>query len=249
MPEFTFEGRRVHWRERGEGPLLVLLPGSTASSAHHAGELEHFGRSWRAVALDLPGTGASERFAPWPDDWWGLGARCTAALIAHLGRDEAVLVGTSGGAVVALLTAALAPARIRGVVADSCVPRWDPEFLRRAAVLRRLETEPIVTFWRSGHGDDWRSVVAADSDLIERLGRRGGDPFDGRLAGVRCPVLLTGSLGDELLRDYGRAVLGLAAALPGCELYLVREGRHPMMWTRPGPFRRAADAFLRALGA
>ena len=242
-----FAGLRLAWRERGSGPLLVLLPGSTASSAHHAGELEYFGRRFRAAALDLPGTGRSERRDRWPDDWWDLGAHAAAALVDRLAAGPAVLVGSSGGGVVALLAAALHPASVRAVIADSTVPRYDPDFLRRAAVLRKLETPPSVAFWEHGHGEDWREVVDADSAFLERIGAAGGDPFAGRLTRVGCPVLLTGSLGDELIGGIGEGALEIARAIPGSQVFLTREGKHPMIWTRPAEFRAVADAFLAAL--
>ncbi len=249
LDSFEYAGLRLAFRERGSGAPLVLVPGSTASSAHHAGELEHFGRRFRAIGIDLPGTGRSARLERWPEEWWDLGAHAVAALVDRLGAGPAVLVGTSGGGVVALLAAALHPGAVRAVIADSTVPRYDPDFLRRAAVLRKLETAPIVAFWAHGHGADWRAVVEADSDFLERIGRGGGDPFRGRLALVRCPVLLTGSLGDELIDGVGPGTIEMARAIPGSQVFLTREGKHPMIWTRPAEFRGAADAFLGALPA
>lgn len=102
MPYFTHRGRRLFFREQGGGPPLLILAGNTASSACHGGELAHFGARYRAVALDFLGTGMSDRAAAWPRDWWAAGAASAAALIDHLGAGPAVVVGTSGGAAVAL---------------------------------------------------------------------------------------------------------------------------------------------------
>lgn len=68
MPAPTYAGRRLFCREQGQGPLLLILPGNTASSAVHTGELAHFGERYRAVGLDLPGTEQSEQPKAWPDD-------------------------------------------------------------------------------------------------------------------------------------------------------------------------------------
>ena len=70
MPYFEHNGHRLFYRASGDGPLLLLLPGNTASSVCHEGELAHFGQRYHAVALDFWGTGQSDRLAQWPVDWW-----------------------------------------------------------------------------------------------------------------------------------------------------------------------------------
>lgn len=244
MPTFLHDGLRIAWREQGDGPLLLIVPGSTTSSVHHAGELEHFGRRFRAVALDLPGTGNSDRIDVWPDDWWPRGARCAAALVRHLGATSVTVAGTSGGAIVALHMAAFEPGLVRAVIADSCVPRYDPDLLRRAAVLRNIQTPAMVAFWHAGHGDDWEQVIRADGAFLERIAALGGDPFGNVPERVQCPVLFTASLGDELLGDIGEGTLELVRRVRGSQAHLVDRGGHPMMFTRAEAFRRAADAFL-----
>ena len=61
MPHFAHHGHRLFYREQGEGTLLMILPGNTASSACYEGELNYFSRRYRAVSLDFAGTGASDR--------------------------------------------------------------------------------------------------------------------------------------------------------------------------------------------
>jgi len=215
MPHFTSHGHRLHYYEQGRGPLLLLLPGNSASGAHMRGELEHFSsRGLRAVALDLLGTGRSERLAVWPDDWWLQGARDAAVLVHHLGEESCVAVGCSGGADVALLMAALAPEKVRAVVADSTAPPNLPAELRAAVAARPPDDSAAAGFWQYGHGDDWRQVVQADSDLLLRLAERGGDILGDCLAKVHCPVLFTASLRDEMLPTWP----------PGCALW---HGRWP----------------------
>ena len=119
MAYFIFENRKLFYREEGSGPLLLLLPGNTASSACLQGELSWFGRNYRAVALDFPGTGQSERQAAWPEDWWRLGAQAAAALVEYLDCGKALVLGVSGGGVVALEMALGFPARVKAVVAEA----------------------------------------------------------------------------------------------------------------------------------
>jgi pimeloyl-ACP methyl ester carboxylesterase len=244
MPYFTHGGRRLYYRERGAGAPLLILPGNTASSACHAGELEHFGARYRAAALDLPGTGLSERLEDWPRDWWAAGAAAAAGLIEHLGEGPAVVVGTSGGAAVALLLAIGWPERVRAVVADSVVARIPPAPLRALLAGRAERSAGQEAFWRAAHGDDWAHVVDADTAMLASFLGTGIDYFGGRLGQVGCPALLIASLADPLLPDVGPQLLAMAQAIPRSRLFLASAGDHPLMWSRPAEFRAVADAFL-----
>ncbi|MHB0878140.1 MAG: alpha/beta fold hydrolase [Anaerolineae bacterium] len=248
MPHFEHDGHRLFYREQGEGPALLLLPGNTASSAHHEGELAYYGQKHRAISLDFWGTGASDRLPRWPDDWFDLAAADAAALIEHLGVGPCLVMGTSGGSAVALLVAITYPHLVCAVVADSFVPYWQPEWLQREVANRLPGTPGQVAFWRQGHGDDWRRVVAADGDMLLRLADRGGDVLSERLSQVRCPALFTASLRDESLPDVARQVPEMVLQVTGSVAYLTGEGSHPLMWSRPDVFRRAADCFVAGLG-
>jgi valacyclovir hydrolase len=244
MPYFTSFGHRLHYREQGRGPLLLLLPGNSASGAHMRGELDHFMGEFHVVALDLLGTGQSERVAVWPDDWWALAAQDAAALVEHLGGGPCIAMGTSGGAAVALLLAGSMPERVRAVVADSFIGRWQPRSLQAMVAGRLLDDAHAARFWQYGHGEDWRQVVEADSALLERLAERGGDLLGGALAQVSCPTLFTASLRDDLLPNVAEEACAMARQVRGSHVYLADSGNHPLMWSRPEAFRRVAGCFL-----
>jgi valacyclovir hydrolase len=297
MPSFTWQGHAVHYRQAGEPgrPLLLILPGSTASSASHLGDLKHFGRSHHVAALDYLGTGGSDRLEHWPLDWWESGAAQATALAAHLGAGRFALLGCSGGGVLALLAAANQPGAVGAVIADSCPEYLEPADLRRivgrrlpgAATrvtadaeeagegtsgtagiaeqpfpgslvewvwregprrLRRLVAPPQRDFWRQAHGGDWADVIAADSALLLELAERGGwQPLAGRLGDLRCPVLLTSSLGDEELPSVVPGHQRMALGIADCRLWVTPRGGHPAMWTDKRGFRRRADRFLAEL--
>jgi len=260
------DGRRTPGGGATRRQLLLLLPGNTASSANLRADLRYFAHRFRAVAMDPPGTGRSGRLPmAWEPDWWERAADGAAALIDHLGEPQAILAGASGGGVIALLAAISHPSMVRAVIADSVPERLSTEALF-CELRRRLQDAPQAdasagppltrlrdaarstqhsAFWRTAHGRDWRSVVAADSDLMQRLAAAGGwDPFAGRLCEVRCPVLLTGSMTDECIVDLGAQMEGMAAQIPDCRTFLWPEGGHPLMWSQRGAFRHAADEFL-----
>ena len=248
MPYFDYLQHRLFYRQKGEGPLLLILPGNTASSVCHQGELDHFGQRYCAVSLDFLGTGASDRIQVWPEDWWETGAAQVEALIAHLGYEVALLLGTSGGAVIALLAAILYPERVRGVVADSTVERFSPEMLQQNVVEGRSPRTPDqIRFWSFAHGADWEQVIEADTAVLRHLAEAGGDWFQGRLGEIQCPVLLTASLRDEFFPDVAAQVSSIALQIPDCSIFLANQGGHPLMWTRAALFRRVVDSFLAGL--
>lgn len=248
MPYFSYHHHRLFYREAGQGPLLLILPGNTASSALHQGDVDYFGQQYHAVSLDFLGTGQSDRVAEWGVDWWGQGAEQARALIEHLGQPRALIMGTSGGAVAALLLAIRFPDAAQAVIADSAVERWPAETIRASIAGRSPRTPDQVGFWRAAHGDDWDQVVEADSRMLLRASADGWHPFGGRLGEIRCPVLITASLSDDLLPpDVGAQVIGMAAQIPDCRAFLHRHGGHPLIWSQPGEFRRHAAAFLEGL--
>jgi pimeloyl-ACP methyl ester carboxylesterase len=120
MPTFALDGQRLAYTVHGEGPRpLVLLHGLLFSQRMHTTLAEALAaRGNRVVTLDLLGHGESDR----PVDQWRYSmpgfARQVVALLDHLGDDEAVVLGTSLGANVALEVASLAPERLRGMVVE-----------------------------------------------------------------------------------------------------------------------------------
>jgi pimeloyl-ACP methyl ester carboxylesterase len=120
MPTFTHAGQRLAYSEYGEGlRTVVLLPGLLLPVRMHeplARDLAHRGN--RVVTLDLLGHGDSDK----PRDMWRYSipifGREVVALLDHLEVNEAVVGGTSLGANTTLEVAALAPARLRGMVVE-----------------------------------------------------------------------------------------------------------------------------------
>jgi len=248
MPYLQRGGYRIFYREQGQGPLLLILPGNTASSAHHLGELAYFGQRFSAVAVDFRGTGQSDRLAGWPADWYQQAAQDAAALASTLQEKPARVMGTSGGAVVALWMAILNPTGVRCVVADSTVERFPPDWMVKVLAERARHTDGQVEFWQQGHGEDWEQVVTADSAMMRLSWGTGASIFADRLGEIACPVLLTGSLSDTALPDVGTQLVDMAQQISNSQLYLYKHGGHPLMWSQAGIFRQLCDNFLSTVG-
>src|SRR3954463_16601636 len=120
MRSFSLDGQRLAYTVHGEGPrLTVLLHGLLFSQYMHESLAQSLAaRGQRVVTLDLLGHGESDR----PTDKWrysmpAFGAQ-VVALLDHLDEPEAVVMGTSLGANVALEVAAQSPGRLRGMVVE-----------------------------------------------------------------------------------------------------------------------------------
>ncbi len=250
MPYFTntHNRHRLFYREQGAGPLLLLLPGNTASSVCHEDDLAYFGQWFHVMSLDFAGTGQSDRLAAWPDDWYEQGAQDAAALIMHVGKTQALVIGTSGGGFIALLMAILYPDRVTAAIADSCIERFSPTHLLQLLAERQQHTPGQTGFWQFAQGDDWRQVVDADTAFMRRFAEQGGDPFRGRLKDIRCPVLFTASLADEMLPAVASQIASMTEQIAGSRALVFREGNHPLMWSRADDFREACLYFFRATG-
>ena len=170
-----------------------------------------------------------------------------ASLVSHLGEKRCIVMGTSGGANIALLFAIIHPELVSGIIADSCAEIYSPENLRKEVSDRTLMTNEQVEFWKYANGDDWKAVVKADNKLLIDFADLGGNLFKGRLNTIKCPVLFTGSLKDSFIPDIGEQHLNMAKQIENSTIYLNNDGDHPFMWSCPDIFRSLSDQFLKRL--
>jgi pimeloyl-ACP methyl ester carboxylesterase len=111
------EGVRLHVVERGEGPPVVLIHGNMVSQRDFeaSGLMERLARNHRVLAFDRPGFGHSSRPR---DRLWTPAAQADLlhAALAQLGIEQAVVVGHSMGAMVALALGLDHPDNVRRLV-------------------------------------------------------------------------------------------------------------------------------------
>src|SRR5215212_7414417 len=99
----------------GEGPdPLVCLHGITAQHRAFNAPARHLGPSRGLLGVDLRGRGDSDK----PESGYGLATHASDVIrvLDHLGLENAVLLGHSMGAFVALKTALASPDRVRALV-------------------------------------------------------------------------------------------------------------------------------------
>lgn len=113
----TVDGVRLHYIERGRGPVVVLLHGNGAMATDftQSGILDELAKDHRVIAFDRPGFGFSDRPRDriWTPD---AQAELLHAALLKLDARRAVVVGHSWGALVALALALRDRAATAGLV-------------------------------------------------------------------------------------------------------------------------------------
>ena len=235
MPYFTYEDHQLFFRLEGAGPLMVILPGNTASSASHGDDIAYFSRKFTVAALDYLGTGRSDRLPTFGLGWFEQCADQAAALIAHLNLGPAVLLGTSGGSVVALQCAARHPSDVRAVIADSFTSVFTPKMLQKNVLEDRSARTPGQTaFWQAAHGEDWESVIEADTAMLTTVVAGGGRWLGDSLQKVQPPVMITASLGDQALVHPAQYALEMLTQLQDGRVFIGQKGDLPFDGIPPG---------------
>ncbi len=134
----VIDGTRLHFRDEGSGPVLVLLHGSRASLHQWDGWVTQLGRKFRIVRVDGFAHGLTG-----PDGRDDYSAErqlfLLDALLEHLKIDRFVIGGTSSGATEAVRYAATHPGRVEKLLL-STVP------LRLPAAPRTRRFDRFI-FW------------------------------------------------------------------------------------------------------
>lgn len=219
------EGMRVHYRDRGEGPALLLLHGSNASLHTWEPWVAGLRGEHRVVTVDLPGHGLT---GPRPgDDGRGYGIGELVAFVHHfagaVALDRFTVGGNSLGGWVAWEYAVVHPDRVEGLILVDAAgyPMETPDSLG----FRILMTPGLreVTRWVSPRSVFETSIAESygdpsrvTADLVDRYyelnlreGNRGATVarFAGpverlepeRIATIRVPTLVLWGADDRLI--------------------------------------------------
>ena len=115
----TVDGVRLHYVERGRGEPLVLIHGNGMMIQDFlvSGIVDDLAKRYRVIIIDRPGYGYSDR----PRGLWTPRAHATLfqKALQQLGVSQAVVLGHSWGALVAVALALQAPQLVRSLVLAS----------------------------------------------------------------------------------------------------------------------------------
>ncbi|MCE3229166.1 MAG: alpha/beta hydrolase [Bacteroidetes bacterium] len=107
-----YKNETVTFSDTGKGRTVVLLHGYLGSHEIWKWTMEDLSKSYRVIAIDLPGHGGTSNFGYAHS--MDLMAKCVKAVMDHLRLKKYVIVGHSMGGYVALAFADLFPDQLRG---------------------------------------------------------------------------------------------------------------------------------------
>ncbi|NVZ08579.1 alpha/beta hydrolase [Allochromatium humboldtianum] len=270
-------GFRLHYKRQGSGEtLILLLHGSFLSLKSWSAVMAPLAERATVVAFDRPVCGLTSRPLPKRGDRgpspYSAEAQgeLVAELIAALGFERAILVGSSTGGTIALMTALRRPECVQGLIlvdamvysgyATSEVPApvlammraLKPAFTRLMGfMIDRLYEKAIRKFW-------YRQERLSDETLAEfkrdfMLGpwnkafmelflatRRLN--LDPRLGALNLPTLVVTGEHDRAVKPEESE--RLAKAIAGAELQVIADAGHLPQEERPEAFLAAIDGFL-----
>jgi|SRR5438309_257005 len=266
MKEAAVGGLRIAYRERGQGPPLVLLHGAISDSRIWRWQLEGLADEFRVLAWDAPGCGQSTD----PPASWRLPeyADCAAAWLDALGVERPHVLGLSWGSCVVqelyrrhpqlpaslVLASAYAgwagslppeqvAARLEGVLSVADLPQEDllsawPGLLTDAAPAELVD-ELVAIWWDNAgivHPVGYRAIACSLAEADLR----------GVLPGIDVPTLLLYGEVDE--RSPLHVANELHAVIPSAKLAVIPGVGHLNNAEAPGQFNAHVREFLRSVG-
>lgn len=161
---FETEGRDWGYRDIGQGPALLLIPGTLGRGDIFWNQIDALSDQLRMITVSYPASGG---IADWTNDM--------AALLDHLGIESAVVLGSSLGGYLAQYIAATHPARVTKLVAANTLHSVIGMDQRMPYALD-LQTTPINDLragFEQGLGG-WRDAHPDQSELVELLLQESG---------------------------------------------------------------------------
>jgi pimeloyl-ACP methyl ester carboxylesterase len=248
---------RLAYERRGGGPLVVLVHGLGMPGRAWLGLIGGLVKSGNTVvAPDNRGSGRSD--APPPPYHMRQLAADTAAVIEHVDRGPALVVGISLGGMIAQHLALNHPRLVRGLVlgATTCgLPRGRPPPLRALLTMARGffgDPRSQQALWRLMFhpqtlsrrpqlaGEMQRQLGDIDFCWAGILGQFAAHATHStclRLGRLRCPTEVLVGEGDRIIPPRNARIL--ASRIPGAELTVLPEAGHVFPLEQPRAIPRA----------
>lgn len=232
MPYFTFDKKKVFYKITGVGDPLLLLAGNTASSKMFNPVIKNYSKHFRVILIDFPGHGHSERLEKFAADFWYYNAEVCYQLLNFLKIDKISVIGTSGGALVAINLCLEHPEKIKYLVADSFEGEYPLDTYINSLHEDRAKSKKNLLaklFWIINHGFDWRKIVDSDTEMLINFHQKGLSFFHKPITELTTPTLLTGSREDEYCHELETIYKQLQKRNNRLSIFMFEKGGHPAM--------------------
>ena len=249
MAKLARNGVNIYYETHGEGPVILLSHGYSATAQMWRGQIETLSREHKLVLWDMRGHGQSD----YPTDQSAYNEEATIAdmlaLLDHVGAKTAIVGGLSLGGYMSLAFHASHPERVRalliidtgpGYKSDTGRDGWNQNALRTAA---RYEKEGLSALGGASaerataqHRDATGLVRAARGMLTQKNAR-----VMESLPNIKVPsIIIVGEKDTPFLAaaDY------MTAKIPGAEKVVIPGAGHAANIDQPTAFNAALETFI-----
>lgn len=252
MPTLNRDGAHLYYEVHGEGPVVLLTHGYSATSQMWRGQVEAVSKAHKLVTWDMRGHGRSDS----PGDPALYSEAHTvadmAALLDAVGAETAIVGGLSLGGYMSLAFHRAHPERVRALLIidtgpgyknDEAREGWNRNALRTA---ERYETDGLSAL--AGGSAERRLAEHASAKGLALAARGMLTQRDAgvisSLPDIRVPaIVIVGSEDAPFLAasDY------MASKIPGARKAVIDGAGHAANIDRPEAFNAALMEFLEAL--
>ncbi len=227
---------RLHYREYGAGPPLILIHGLSGSASWWRRNVPLFSDNYRVIVLELVGFGGNRAWRPGRILHT---ADRLADFIATLPEGRAHVLGHSMGGQIATQLAGRHGERVDRLILASASGMVRSDLLRMALRLPLQARHSPFDFVPRLTIDALRAgplnLLLSTLDILR-------DDVSEAIAHIRMPTLLIWGRNDKLVPvAVGETVQHL---IPGSRLAVLPRAGHVPMWDRPAEFNRLVLEFL-----
>ena len=248
MAYFSYDNRRIYYEEYGKGKPVIFCHGNTASSRMFSLLMPLYENNLHCILIDFLGCGRSDRTASFSSDIWIDEARQVVSLAQHLELKDVSLIGTSGGAWVALNAAMMMKGRVSTLIADSFDGRTLNSSFSSNLIREResaMKNEEARRFYEWCLGSDWQEIVQKDTKALLECADSGDSLFVSPLSAIECPVLLTGSAEDLMCRSgMEEEYEEMKKMMGNASIHMFSHGGHPAILSNAEEFSVLAKDFI-----
>jgi len=252
MPMLDRDGVKLYYEVHGDGPVILLTHGYSATSEMWRGQIEPLTRHHRLVIWDMRGHGRSD----YPADPAQYSEAATVAdmlaLLDAAGAERAIVGGLSLGGYMSLAFHRLHPERVRALLIIDTGPGFRKDEARAAWNARALETaknfetqglKPLQAASKERSTSTHRSADGLALAARGMLTQRDAGVIES-LPGIKVPSLVVVGAEDQpflAASDY------MAAKIPHAVKMVIPGAGHAANLDQPKAFNDAVVHFLDGL--
>ncbi len=251
MPILQRDDTTLHFDEAGDGPVVLLSHGFSATGAMWAPQFPVLAERYHAMAWDLRGHGQSG--SPEDPAAYSLEASVEdiAALLDHSGSESAVIGGHSLGGYISLAFADRYPERVRALLLVGTGPGFKRDEPRQAwndnatKQAEKLEAKGLAIFPEAHTAWAGTHLSAAGLARAARgmLAQRDASVYEA-LSRIRVPTLIVIGEND---RAFLQAADVMEGKIAGARKVMIPDAGHAVNVDQPEAVNRALREFLDAL--